>query len=295
LGEIDYQRLFLEQLPLVDQVTRFIARRHRLSATELEELMSVVRLKLVERDYEVLRKFSGRSSLQTYLVTVVERLFLDERRARWGTWRPSAQARRLGPAAILIDRLVTRDRFTFEQALETARTNHGMSISPQEADAIELHLPRRMPRRLVSEDDALAVTASVDLEPDQVLAAGDQSIGDRVEEALAAALDSLDPDDRLLLKLRFVNDMQVSAIARLLSLEQRPLYRRLERAYAALRRELETRGLGRDVILELVGQPTTELTDVLSARDGENTRSRPSDPQRPLDRRLARGQEVPDV
>jgi len=54
----------------VDGVVRTIARRHRLPADEADELGSSVRLKLVENDYEVLRKFEGRSQLRTYLITV---------------------------------------------------------------------------------------------------------------------------------------------------------------------------------------------------------------------------------
>ncbi len=55
---------------------------------------------------------------------VVQRLFLDHRNRQWGKWRPSAEAKRRGPLAILLERLVVRDGWTFEQAVETLRTNH---------------------------------------------------------------------------------------------------------------------------------------------------------------------------
>ena len=51
--------------------------------------------------------FEGRSQLRTYLITVVQRHFLDDRNARWGKWRPSSIARRIGPIAVLLDLLVT--------------------------------------------------------------------------------------------------------------------------------------------------------------------------------------------
>jgi hypothetical protein len=60
---VDYERLVVENLPLVDSVVRLIARRHRLSADEGDELAGAIRLKLVENDYQVLRKFEGRSQL----------------------------------------------------------------------------------------------------------------------------------------------------------------------------------------------------------------------------------------
>ena len=87
---MDYKRLVVDNLPLVDSVVRTIARRHGLSADQQDELGSSVKLKLVENDYEVLRKFEGRSSMRTYLTAVVQRHFLDSRTALWGRWRPCA-------------------------------------------------------------------------------------------------------------------------------------------------------------------------------------------------------------
>ena len=76
----------------------------------------------------MLRRFEGRSSLTTYITVVVQRLFLDRRNRLWGKWRPSAEARRLGPTAVLLERLVSRDGWSAEQALETLRVNHGVTV-----------------------------------------------------------------------------------------------------------------------------------------------------------------------
>ena len=42
-------------------------------------------------------------------MAVIQRLFLDARIAKWGKWRPSVSARRLGGVAVLLERLLTRD------------------------------------------------------------------------------------------------------------------------------------------------------------------------------------------
>ena len=47
-------------------------------------------------DYSILRKFKGRSSLRTDLITVVTHLYQDWRNGRWGKWRPSEDAKRRG-------------------------------------------------------------------------------------------------------------------------------------------------------------------------------------------------------
>ena len=40
----------------------------------------------------------------------------EARIAEWGKWRPSAVAKRLGPTAVLLDRLLTRDGRPFDDA-----------------------------------------------------------------------------------------------------------------------------------------------------------------------------------
>ncbi|HEX2281159.1 MAG TPA: hypothetical protein VHG52_05280, partial [Thermomicrobiales bacterium] len=111
--------MFLEHLHVIDQVVLFIARRHHLSREEADDLASAVKLKIIENDYEALRNFRGDCSLRTYFATIANRHFLDTRIAQWGKWRPSAQARRLGPTAVLLDQLMSRDGLLLDEAVET--------------------------------------------------------------------------------------------------------------------------------------------------------------------------------
>src|SRR4029077_12843055 len=118
------EALFLANLPVIDAVVKQVCRRHHLSSAEADDFASEVRLHIIERNYETLRKFEGRSSMRTYLIVVVQRLFLDYRNRIWGKWRPSAEARRLGPVAMLLERLVARDGWSCEQGIETLRNHH---------------------------------------------------------------------------------------------------------------------------------------------------------------------------
>src|SRR6516164_4999589 len=70
---------FLSQLDLIERVTAHICQRNRLNTAEADDFASHVKLKVVEHDYAILGKFEGRSSLQTYLTVVIQRLFLDYR------------------------------------------------------------------------------------------------------------------------------------------------------------------------------------------------------------------------
>ena len=91
---MDAETLFLEKLPLVDRILAVTSRRNRLTKEEAEDFASVVKLKLIANDYEVLRAFAGRCSLAGYLTAVVQRAYIDHCNHLWGKWRPSAEAGR---------------------------------------------------------------------------------------------------------------------------------------------------------------------------------------------------------
>jgi len=121
---VDYQRLLLDHLDLINQIVRTVGRRRHLSATEAEDFASFVHLRMVDDDYAILRKFQNRSTLWTYLAAVIERMSLDFCAEKWGRWRPSAMAERLGPVAVVLERLVNRDSHSVDEALEILTTNH---------------------------------------------------------------------------------------------------------------------------------------------------------------------------
>ena len=273
---MDYERFLLENLGTVERVVAYVARRHRLSRDEADELSSAVKLKLVDHDYEVLRKYEGRSSLRTYLTAVVIRLFLDDRVARWGKWRPSAQAKRLGAVAVLLDRLLTRDGLSRDEAIEVLRTNHGITASPQELQQIAAQLPTRTPAASSRKTPSSTRRPPSTLPMRCWLEDREVHEAERIELALAAALDKLAPEERLVLKLHFTDGHQVSTISRLLTLDQRALYRRIERVKQVLRAELEARGVTWEAVTAILGHPAVSLAPVVRTAAGENPPARPS-------------------
>ena len=81
---VDPQTLLVENVDLVDRIVAFICKRYNVGAEETEDFASIVKLKLIENDYAIIRKFEGRSRFSTFLTTVVQRLFLDYRNSVWG-------------------------------------------------------------------------------------------------------------------------------------------------------------------------------------------------------------------
>jgi RNA polymerase sigma factor (sigma-70 family) len=236
---VDYERLVLDSLPLLDEAVRFVARRHRLSPDDTDELAAAARLKVLERDYEVLRRFEGRSSIRTFLVRVIHRHFLDLRNARWGKWRPSARARRLGPLAIELDGLVTRDGVTVDEAIEWLLVKK-VGVTREELENVAGQLPQRSRRRFVQQ---LVEAIGDQYEDDLIRAIDRRSTARRIEQALQAGLDRLEPRDRRLLRMRFQRGLPVSRMARLLDQPQQALYRRFDTVFAVLRSEFEGHGL----------------------------------------------------
>jgi RNA polymerase sigma factor for flagellar operon FliA len=271
---VNLERLFLDHLAEIERVVRFVARRHHLSKDESDDLASAVSLKVIENDYEVLRNFRARSSLRTYLTTVATHHFLDQRVAQWGKWRPSVEARRLGPTAVLLDRLLSRDGVPLHQAIEILRSNYGITASKAELLAIGARLRVRCRRRFSGAQE-------LDLFPSATPATGLDDLADaaveasRIEQALADALDRLAPEDRLILKLRFQDSLPVSRIARALGIEQKPLYRRLDHVMRLLRASLEARGVSRDRVAAIVGHPAADLSRAIDPPAG-NLTQRPS-------------------
>jgi RNA polymerase sigma factor (sigma-70 family) len=251
---VDAADLFQLQLPLIEGVIRFVVRRHRLAAPEAEEFASHVRLKLIDDDYQILRRFRQRSSLRTYLSTVVERLFLDYRIHQWGKWRPSAEARRVGPLAVRLEALLHKDGVPFEQAVEVLLVTECVSATRAEIEALRARLPHRTPRRIVGEEALGDLPISSAVAESAVLAREAAAVAAQTRAALAVALKRLSPQDQIIVRLHFGEGLTIADVARALHVEQKPLYRQLERSLASLRGSLEAQGIRGDVVTQWLGQ-----------------------------------------
>ena len=244
------EQVLVKNLALIDRVVAFVVRRHGLASAEADDLASVVRLKLVEDDYRILGQFEGRSSFATYLTTVIQRIFLDDRIHRWGKWRPSAEAKRLGPVAVRLESLMSRDGLSREEAfcaLETA----DRGLARDKLLELAVRLPPRTPRREVAVDAAEEVVSASEGAEAGIFDREARETATEAEKELGIALATLSCEDRLVIKMRFFDSFTVTEIAAALHIEPKPLYRRIETILAGLRRRLEASGLGADAIERL--------------------------------------------
>ncbi len=237
------EALFISHLGWIERVAGAASRRHGSSTEDAEDFASWAKLKLIEDDYGVFRKFRGESSLTTYLTVVIAMLFRDYRTHRWGRWRPSAAARRRGALAVRLETLVYRDQLRLEQAGELLRTAGQTNLPDRELARLLAALPARRPMRPMPVGaDPLAEAPAADRADD--LVAADEAEAEK--KVIDRALERLPPEDRLMLRMRFWEGMTVADIARGLGLPQKPLYRRMDRTLADLKAYLEESGVSLD-------------------------------------------------
>ena len=234
----------------IQKVAEITCRRNCVWGDDAEDFAALAMMKVVEDDFAVLRQFQGRSTLRTYLATVVVRRFCEWTRERWGRWRHSARARQLGETARHLEALVYRDGYTLHQAIEVLRSRGTLEESDGEAARLFAQLPVRGPHPGKAGQaplDGLAAPGGAD---GAVLDAERDRQRARVVELLAAAVSRLPPEDQVLVRGRFGEGRSVAEIARALRCEQAPLYRRSERLCAELRAYLEAAGVTVDDVRE---------------------------------------------
>lgn len=254
--------LYSEHAETIESVLAYIRRAHRLSADDGDEFSSWARLRLLEDECAILRKFQGLSTFKTFLVTVMQRLFLDWRIKEWGKWRPTADARRLGPVAIELERLVGRDRLEYEQAVETL-VSKGVALTRDECDRIWGELPRRGGRRRTGEEVLQHSPAVAAIDPLDVQEGHDSA--HRARAALADAIPSLTPQEQLIIRLRYQDGFTVARIAQLIGEEQKPLYRRIDQILGRLRASMIAAGITAEEVRHLLGNPLVEVGAVFPA------------------------------
>src|SRR5262245_20229035 len=224
---------------LIDRVIRTTAGREHLNEDDSAKFRGFVWQRLLET--EALAQFRSECSPRTFLIVVVRNLFRDFRNQRWGKWRHSAQARRLGQPALLLETLMFRDGHTFDEAFHIMETNHRIEVSREELYALSLELPHRSRKKHVSTEEwqefGLQPTADSTMASDER-----RALLGVLRQALRDALLELPAQDRLIFKLVFDDGFSIAQVAVALKLDQKLLYRRRDRMLAILRARLEGAG-----------------------------------------------------
>jgi RNA polymerase sigma factor (sigma-70 family) len=231
---------------LLDRYRRVIFSAIRFYAREHDDVMDVfARVCEVLRadDFGRLRRYAAQSTrpvrFSTWLVAVVHNITIDWFRHRDGRRRVSAVAETLAPLHRRIFDLVFVQRHTHIEAYERLHAEgptlpFGEFLAELSATyrALAAGGIHQLSRHL---GGAPPIEIS---EPDVVLDAD-------TREAIAAALSTLDPHDRVAVELYVVEQLPAAEVARIVGLPTtKAVYNRVYRALATLRGHLERAGIG---------------------------------------------------
>ncbi|HEU4455339.1 MAG TPA: sigma-70 family RNA polymerase sigma factor [Longimicrobium sp.] len=251
---LNAEAVFIEHLATIERAAAKASRRYNLWGEDAEDFGAWVKMKLMEDDYAVFRKFRGESNWKTYITTVVVRHASSYSRERLGRWRPSAEAARRGPPAPELETLVRRDGYTLSQAGEKLRTSGVTTLSDIELARLLDALPERGPMRPVR------VPAEAVLEAARAPSRADARLAEveadawrgELKAALRRALERLTPEERMIVRLYYGEGLTAAHIARTLHVEQKPLYRRIPRLRDTLREHLEEQGVSAEQVRSLL-------------------------------------------
>lgn len=239
------KKLFEDSLPRIKRLMQQVCRKKRFSPADCEDFCSWAVTRLIENDYQKLAGYRGRGPFRCYLATVIARLGMDYCDKLWGKWRPTAAARRLGRAAIALERLLIRDQLAWSEAVQSIQESQG--VSEERLETIYALLPNRPVRRLEDEKD-LHLVASQSGNPHRELLAKElKQQWLVVEQLLEKALSSLTEEENLILKLHFRDGIPLSKISQMLDLEEN-IYHLKDRILRRLRQDLEDEGIQPEVL-----------------------------------------------
>ena len=261
------EEVFLTNLCLIDKAIGYVCHRNRAGRDEEEEFGSYVKFKLIESNYAIIRKFEGRSAFSTYMTTVIQRMFFQYRVQMWGKWRPSAQARRLGDKGITLERLLTRDGHSYGEAVAILTSGRDAVFTVEEIDAIYVRLPVRQPRPVL-----VAAMENTDNGPsvEPELFSGERAVIARHTAAtIDAAIATMEPEDQLILRMRFWNGKKIPDIARALSVDDKKLYKRIGKLLAQLKFTLEGAGVAAADARELLAHSDHQLAFAFPVAEGK--------------------------
>jgi RNA polymerase sigma factor for flagellar operon FliA len=264
---IDAEEVFLTNLCLIDKAIGYVCHRNRVVRDEEEEFGSYVKFKLIESSYAIIRKFEGRSAFSTYMTTVIQRMFFQYRVQMWGKWRPSAQARRLGDKGITLERLLTRDGYTYSEAVAILTTGQPPVFTVDEIEAMYVRLPIRHARPVL-----VAAMEIKDGGPsvEAVLFSGERAVIARHTAAtIDTAIATMEAEDQVILRLRFWNARTIPEIARALKLDDKKLYKRINKLLAQLKFTLEDAGVRSNDACELLDHFDHELAFAFPGAEGK--------------------------
>jgi len=241
-----------------DLVNRLASKRFYRNSTA-EEAALYVMDQLSRDDWKRLQQFGGKSRFTTYFSSVVYRLLEDYSRKRFGRKSPPKWLAKRGGIWLSLYRLLCLERFTYVDAVSMASDRH-TDARPESleraAEKILAELPRCgeegvveqgyneefQPEMAAISDSAYQTTAEFRQKKRLLEALLYELLGETrypgkgLLEKLLPIKITLNPEERLLLKLCHCEGMSAAEAGRRLGLSRHQTHGKLRRLYKRIRR-----------------------------------------------------------
>ena len=256
-----------------DMINRMARRRFQQSSLA-EEAALFVMDGLAADDWRRIQAFTGRSTLATYVGALTFRLLEDFARFRFGRVKAPLWIRHLGGIWMMLFRLLCLERFSPDEAVALVSDQHPGQIKTTEEAAYQIlgEIPscgqHQGEETEFSEETTLpkqegeSSAQERHLEQDERhqlftilgrLFFGDaaENVDPRLLERVAGVGIRLEPQERLLLKLRYRDGIAVAEAGRMLGLNRHQAHGRLRRLLERLRQDFAAAGLDEELRLLL--------------------------------------------
>lgn len=249
------KRLFVSNLTVTNKIIEKYCRMHNVRGNEVDDCRSYVYEKLIDNDYKKIREFKGNSSYKTFITVVITRILIDRKRLSSRKWKPSKKAIEIGKEAVILEELVYCKDCSFEEAYNILTTNHNIPIDRDKAYEIVTQLQGRNIRRkrhkkVEIDENGYGIHS---ISPEEA-AIDEENL--KIKEQLYIIIkemhESLSNEERLLLKMRFEDDISISKIARILKMNRSDVDKKLKAIIRRFKDKILTKGISIDSIRDIL-------------------------------------------
>lgn len=249
------EALFTSCLPRIWKLLNALIRGSSLSTADAEDFSSWAQEHLIRNDYAAVRTAGEHFTDDAYLRVTLVHLLIDFRNASWGRWRPSAVAKRLGRVAIQLEQLIFRDQIPVQHAVQMMVSKE-KGYTEKEIRQLVRALPLRLRAHEVDLDQAEQEATAVDAER----RLQQEELWLKLARALSNAFANLSLEDQVIARMKFQDGATIPEIARMLRVDGKPLYRRIEKILRVLRESMEREGVKPGDVRDALDLESDDLT-----------------------------------
>jgi RNA polymerase sigma factor (sigma-70 family) len=252
------QQVLEENLETIKLIVKKICYRSSMQEADIEDVISYTYERLIRDDYKIIREFEGKTLPQSFLVLVVTNICKDRFRKHSGRWRPSTKATELGETACRLEKLLYRQKYSFEETIEIIETenlNADEKVpSRAEMEKIASQLKVRQRNVTVLPGD-LHLTNIATSNPDYESTFRKNELNSRkleLDQVIIQHKRKMGEEEKLILKLHFSDNHNISVISRTLNKTRYHIKKSIDLTLETFKQTILKNGFDRSEIDEIL-------------------------------------------